>query len=60
VRRRGGLTEAAELRVVADGDVLDASHPPGRHGLDILLGTQWGKPHPMLQARLEAAARPGG
>jgi catechol 2,3-dioxygenase-like lactoylglutathione lyase family enzyme len=49
-----------ELEHWTDGDVLDASHPPGRHGLDILLGTQWGKPHPMLQARLEAAARPGG
>lgn len=37
-----------ELEHWTDGDILDAEHPPGSHGLDVLLGTQWGKPHPML------------
>lgn len=32
-----------------DGDMLDASEPEGRHGLPVLLGTQWGPVHPLIR-----------
>lgn len=38
-----------ELEHWTDGDVLDASHPPGLHSLEVLLGTQWGEVHKMLR-----------
>lgn len=39
-----------ELEHWTDGDVLDASHPPGRHSMEVLLGTQWGEVHKLLRA----------
>ena len=38
-----------ELEHWTDGDVLDASEPVGRHPIPVLLGTQWGPGHPMLE-----------
>jgi catechol 2,3-dioxygenase-like lactoylglutathione lyase family enzyme len=36
-----------ELEHWTDGDVLDETHPPGRHTLETLLGVQWGARHPL-------------
>lgn len=38
-----------ELEHWTDGDLLDAAEPEGRHPIPVLLGTQWGPPHPMLR-----------
>lgn len=35
-----------ELEHWTDGDILDETHPPGRHTLETLLGVQWGARHP--------------
>lgn len=32
-----------------DGDLLDASDPPGKHGFSALLDTQWGPRHAMME-----------
>ena len=39
-----------ELEHWTDGDRLDADAPAGRHGIETLLGTQWGEVHKMLRA----------
>lgn len=40
-----------ELEHWTDGDLLTAKDVPGVAGLDQLLGTQWGSPHPMTAAQ---------
>ena len=40
-----------ELEHWTDGDVLDESHPPGRHTIETLLGVQWGRRHRMFDGQ---------